>query len=495
MVKIRLTIKDKLTLAIAAAIFVVVAAVSYNFYLRSKSNLIEYLRTDLRDLAASFAMRFEAAELRVVLGGTERSKPYLELKNRLDQLRSVDRNKIQNIYIMIPTPVKNMYMVVADSELKDPKQIAHLHEIYDVSNFPEFQAGLKGPTADREINSDQWGSWFSGYAPIYDKKKGKEFAVLGLDMRAGDVQAMRRHALDVALFYIMIGAIMALFLGWLTASAITIPVLALVKGVKRIKARQFNTRIDITRSDELGELIASFNEMAQKLGEVDRVKSDFLSVVSHELYTPLTPIRAGANQLKTSGMSPEDLKKIVTMIEAQAIKMQELVDEILDFSWLEMQEWRLNKEPVSIPGLMDETVALLQETIEKKKIKLDLDYSRDLPTILADKKRLLHVLKIVLDNAVKFNYENGAVAVKITTQGSGVEFKFTDNGIGIAPENIKRIFESFYQTEYYMNRTHGGVGLGLAIAKKIIEAHGGNIHAESAGLGKGSTIVFSLPIA
>ena len=494
MITIRLSLKDKLTLVIAAAIFVVVAGVSYNFYQRSKSSLIEYLRTDLRDLAASYAMQFDRAEVETVLKGTEKSKPYRDLKYKLESLRQVDSKKIQSIYIMVPTVVDNIWSVAADSEFKDPEQVAHLHDKYDVSRYEEMKKALKGPTADREINSDSWGSWFSGYAPIYDKQ-GKVFAVLGLDMRAGDVEKLRQQALNVALFYMLIGAIVALILGWLTAGAITSPIMALVQGVKRIKARQFDTRVNIVRGDELGELITSFNDMAKKLGEVDRIKSDFLSVVSHELYTPLTPIRAGANQLNMSGLSPEDFKKIIAMIETQAIKMQELVDEILDFSWLEIQEWRLNKEPVFIPGLMDETVAILQDAIDRKMIKLNLDYSRDLPTILADKKRLLHVLKIVLDNAIKFNYENGGITVKITPVDTWVEFKFIDNGIGIAPENINRIFESFYQAEYYLNRTHGGVGLGLAIAKKIIEAHGGKIHAESEGLGKGSSLIFSLPIA
>ena len=494
MITIRLSLKDKLTLVIAAAIFIVVAGVSYNFYQRSKSSLVEYLRTDLRDLAASFAMQFDKAEVETVLKGTEKAKPYWALKQKLERLRQVDNKKIQSIYIMVPTVVDNIWAVAGDSEFKDPKQVAHLHDKYDVSRYEEMKKALQGPTADKEINSDSWGSWFSGYAPIYDKDR-KAFAVLGLDMRAGDVEKLRQQALNVALFYILIGAIVALILGWLTAGAITAPIMALVQGVKRIKARQFGTRIDINRDDELGELIISFNEMAKKLGEVDRIKSDFLSVVSHELYTPLTPIRAGANQLKMNGLLPEDHNKIVKMIENQAIKLQELVDEILDFSWLEVQEWRLNKEPVFIPGLMDETVAILQEAIDRKKIKLNLDYDRDLPTILADKKRLLHVLKIVVDNAIKFNYESGGVTVKIAPVEARVEFTIKDNGIGIAPENINLVFESFYQAEYYLNRTHGGVGLGLAIAKKIIEAHNGNIHAESEGLGKGSAIIFSLPIA
>jgi hypothetical protein len=438
-------------------------------------------------------MSFTPGEIKTVLAGDEKAKAYWQLKLKLQRLTQVDSKKIQSIYIMVPTVIGNIWEVVADNEFKNPSQVAHLHEKYDISRYTEMKKALLMPTADKETNSDSFGTWFSGYAPILNEQ-GKPFAVIGLDMRAGDVEALKQQVFNVALFYILIGAIAALMLARLTAGAITSPIIAVVDAVKKVKNRKFSTVVHIKRNDEIGELIDAFNEMAQKLNELDKIKSDFLSVVSHELYTPLTPIRVGVEQLRTISQQSPDYNKIINVIENQALRLQELIDEILDFSWLEIEEWRLNKEPISISLVAEEAIKLVEPEISKKAIKLNYAVAPDLNTILADKKRLLHVIKNLLDNAIKFNHEQGEVSLKISPLPDGVEVRVKDNGIGIARENLDKIFTSFYQAEYYMNRTHGGVGLGLSIAKRIIEAHRGIIRAESEGLGKGSTIIFTLPI-
>ncbi len=489
----RFKLRNKITLFIAAIIFVCVAVISYDFYVNTRQLLTESIRRELKDLAVSLALSIDAQKIERVLAGDESSKDYLELKQQLHGFTLIGEGKIYNAYVMVPTRKKEIWEFVADNELKDKEKMASLHEEYDVSRFEEMKKSLITPAVDREITVDKWGSWLSAYAPVYDKRS-RPFAILGIDMRAADVDRLKRKSLAVASSYLFLGVILSLVLGYVGAYTITKPILALSAGIKDIWSRKYGTIIDIQRKDEIGELIELFNRMSQKLNEVDKIKSDFLSVISHELYTPLTPIRAGAKQLNSMSGLDDDSKQIVAMIDRQAQKLHELMDEVLDFSWLEIQEWKLNREPVNVRLTAEEAIEQLRPAIQRKGIEFVSDFSSELPVIMADRKRLLHAIKILIDNAVKFTPEKGRVMLKISKTEAGIEFMIEDTGIGIAPEDLEKVFNSFYQAEYYLTRTRGGLGLGLAIAKRIVEAHGGTIRAESPGLGKGSRFIFSLPV-
>ncbi|KPJ66880.1 hypothetical protein AMJ44_07720 [candidate division WOR-1 bacterium DG_54_3] len=486
-------LRAKITLFIAAIVFLCVAIISFDFHLNARKALIESIRRELKDLAVSLALSIDPQVIEKVLAGDESSKIYLDLKQKLHSFTLIGEGKIYNAYVMVPTPKKDIWEFVADNELEDREKMAALHEEYDVSRFEEMKQSLIAPAVDKEITTDKWGDWLSAYAPIYDKRS-RPFAVLGIDMRAADLGKLKRRSLTVASSYLFLGAILSLILGYIGAYTITRPILALSAGIKDIWARKYGTTIDIQRKDEIGELIELFNKMSQKLNEVDKIKSDFLSVISHELYTPLTPIRAGAKQLKSMAGLGDDSKQIVAMIDRQAQKLQDLMDEILDFSWLEIQEWKLIKEPVNVKLIAEEAIGQLRPAIQRKEIEFVSDFNSELPVILADKKRILHVIKIFIDNAVKFTPEKGRVMLKVSRTEAGIEFMIQDTGIGIAPENLEKIFDGFYQTEYYMTRARGGLGLGLAIAKRIVEAHGGSIRAESPGLGRGSRFIFTLPV-
>jgi histidine kinase len=371
--------------------------------------------------------------------------------------------------------------------------MARLHEELDVSRMDEMKKGIAFATADPDISQGRFGRRLSGYAPIHDRRS-RPIGVLGLDMRASDIEKLKTEMLDVTLLYLLIGAIASLVLGRIGASTIIGPITALSAGVRDIQAKKYGTLINMQRDDEIGELIRVFNQMSAKLFEVDRIKSSFLSVISHELYTPLTPIRGGAEQLKTITGLTEDFKQIVNMIDHHSKKLQDLIDELLDFSWLEVKEWKLNKEPVSIQHVVEEACAEMKVKLQEKGMVLEINIPLDTPTILADKKRVIHVVKIMLDNAIKFSPEKSPLYLTIARGPDKVMVELLDFGIGMSPENLEKIFDAFYQIEDHLTRSHGGVGLGLAIAKRIIEAHSGLIWAESPGPGRGSRFTFSLPI-
>ncbi|MDD4178671.1 MAG: HAMP domain-containing sensor histidine kinase [Candidatus Margulisbacteria bacterium] len=502
MIDLKISLKDKLTLLIAAIILLCIAGFSFNSYQRTKATLIESLRAELKDVASYMTLFTTSEEIDKALSGTETSEAYWNLKKKLNRLEVMGGGKISEVYILVMTRKKDIWEFVADNQLYDKDKMSVLHEEYDVSGFPELKLAFGGPTADKTMTEDKWGRWLSGYAPIYDQE-ARPVAILGVDMKATDIEKLERDILDSVLIYLLIGSIAALALGRISAQTIIGPIAAIAKGVREIKDRKYGTQINIKRNDELGDLINTFNDMSLKLSEVDKIKADFLSVISHELYTPITPIRGGAATLKLTANLSDDLKAIVDMIERQAAKLQGLVDEVLDFSWLEIKDLKLNKEPIALNSLADEIIGQMQSGTDKdglplfgsKNIELKTEYDQTLPTVSADKKRILHIIKILLDNAIKFSPDKGKVIIKTAATPKGINLEIKDFGVGIDQANMINLFEKFYQTEDHLTRTHGGLGLGLAIAKKIVEAHGGTVKAESPGLGQGSTFGFTLPIA
>jgi two-component system sensor histidine kinase GlrK len=381
---------------------------------------------------------------------------------------------------------------VADEEFSD-KEMAHLNEEYDISNFPEMKKAFAGPSADRETSSDKWGRWLSGYAPLINYQ-GYPVAIVGVDMAASDVDELRRNTRNVVMLSFVVGLILAIIFGRIGAVTITNPLMALMDGVKNLEQGKYGYQVNIQRKDEIGSLIQGFNQMSQKLGEVDKMKSDFLSVITHELYTPITPIKDCVSQLRSDPSLSESGQQLFGIIDRQVNKMQTLVDEVLDFSWLEIRDWKLEKEPIELKSLGAKILEDIKEQAAAKKVELGLKLGEQLPAMLLDRKRVQHVIRILLDNAIKFTPENGKVALEINKVSGGVEFAVSDSGIGISKKDTERIFSGFYQVEDHMTRTKGGMGLGLAIAKRIVEAHNGYIWAESPGLGEGSRFIFLLPI-
>jgi len=485
------TLQDKFGVFIALIITIIIAGLSYYFFLQLNDSMMQSLRTDLMDIAKLTAHHIDPDSIPRIRSGDENSRDYRELKKYLKGLQLLD-NKIKSIYVMVKTKKENIWKFVADEE-PDPKQMAHLNEEYDVSTYPEMKLAFGGPIADRETNQDKWGRWLSGYAPILDSD-GHPVAIVGVDMSAGDVDQMHKRIKDTVVLSFAIGLALAIIFGRIGAFTITGPVMALLKGVRNIEEGKYGYKIEIDRRDEIGNLVKGFNHMSDKLGEVDKLKANFLSIISHELYTPITPIRDAAGQLQASADLSQTHKQLVGIIDRQTSKMQKLVDEVLDFSWLEIKGWKLIKEPVSLKLLGEEALMEMKPAAALKSIELKLKLGAELPTVSIDKKRIQHVLKILLDNALKFTPEQGVVTLEINRVSGGAEFAVADNGIGISKDNLEKIFTSFHQVDDHITRTKGGMGLGLAIAQRIVEAHNGYIWAESQGLGEGSRFVFLLPI-
>ncbi|HET9133958.1 MAG TPA: ATP-binding protein [Gemmatimonadales bacterium] len=220
---------------------------------------------------------------------------------------------------------------------------------------------------------------------------------------------------------------------------------------------------------------------------LEAIRRDFVANVSHELKTPLTSIAGYAETLSAGDVPPEIATRFLGTIRANARRMQRLVDDLLDLSRIESGRWVPRRETVALTPLVAETVALLADRAEAKRVRVELAIPAEANTITVDADAVRQVLTNLLDNAIRHVADGGRVGIVARRDGAQVELAVTDNGSGIPGEHLPRIFERFYRADPARSREEGGTGLGLAIVKHLVEAHGGRVTAESL-LGRGTTI-------
>jgi PAS domain S-box-containing protein len=246
---------------------------------------------------------------------------------------------------------------------------------------------------------------------------------------------------------------------------------------------------------ENARLYSQEQQLVVKLRELNQAKSDFLSMVSHELRSPLTSIK-GYTALMLAGRAGEtneNQKRFLKIVEEQSDHLTNLITDLLNLSRIEAGQVRMNKSSVSLKALSETIVERMRSHFDQKKINLTAIIQDDLPFVYADKDKMIQVLANFLTNALKFTPENGRVIIEIFEKDRNVEARISDTGIGIPAIELEKIFEKFYQVDSSSTRQTGGAGLGLAIVKRIVEMHEGKVWAESDGPNKGSRFCFQLP--
>jgi len=266
---------------------------------------------------------------------------------------------------------------------------------------------------------------------------------------------------------------------------------------------------------ELAEKNAKLQQAYDRLKELDRLKSNFLATVSHELRTPLTSI-IGYSEMLTEGIAgemTEEQRGFVETIRSKGELLLQLITNLLDLNKLERDQLTLSLQSIDPKAVLLDVKDMLRPDADKKGITMTIETGANLPMIKADPVRLRQVLINVAGNAVKFTPKNGHIVFGIkstmlsTNDGddedaigmavliapeSAIEFSVTDSGIGMPEEELKRIFDAFYQVDGSSTREHGGTGLGLSIAKRLVDAHGGSIRVESQ-VNRGTTFFITLP--
>lgn len=229
--------------------------------------------------------------------------------------------------------------------------------------------------------------------------------------------------------------------------------------------------------------------------EASRLKDEFLATLSHELRTPLNAILGWVQMLQAGDLSQNRIRQAIEVIGRNARLQAQLIEDILDVSRIITGKLEIERHPVVVPHLVDTVVSAITPSAAAKQIQLVKVVPDDLPPVEGDLKRLHQVVANVLSNAVKFTPEGGRVEVHGAAEDGSVVIRVRDSGVGIAADFLPYVFDRFRQADSRSTRRHGGLGLGLAIARHLIDQHGGQIGADSDGPDRGTTVTIRLPVS
>ncbi len=293
--------------------------------------------------------------------------------------------------------------------------------------------------------------------------------------------------------------LVAIVVSTLVSRQIVKPVRCIMITSRRIAEGHYSDRVGLPQLhnqdnlDELGHLAISFNQMAARLEQIETTRRQLIGDVAHELRTPLTTIKGYLEGLMDN-VVPADASTFERMYH-EAERLQRLVHDLQELSRVEGGAIEMRPQPITVAQLVNTAVARLNYQFKEKEVELATEVSENLPAVRADEGRIGQVLLNLLGNALQYTPSGGRVLISARQCGAEIQIKVSDSGIGISAEHLPLIFTHFYRVDRSRSRTGGGTGVGLTIARHLVEAHGGRIWAESAGPGMGSTFTFTLPVA
>jgi signal transduction histidine kinase len=293
---------------------------------------------------------------------------------------------------------------------------------------------------------------------------------------------------------------LVIVLAWLLALLLTLalsnhilkPVRELTRIANRMEQGDLSQRVRIRTKDEMGVLAHAFNTMADSLARSEQLRRNLVSDVAHELRTPLTNVRGYLEALKDGVIDPTG--EMIASLYEESLLLSRLVVDLQELSLAEAGQLHLVRRPLALEEVIVKAVSSLQLQATNKQLALRVEMSPCLPRVEADAERVGQVLRNLVSNAITHTPPGGEITIRARSINGEVLVSVDDTGEGIDEQHLPYIFERFYRTDASRSRATGGTGLGLAIVKQVVEAHGGQVEAESAP-GRGSSFTFSLPVA
>lgn len=318
-----------------------------------------------------------------------------------------------------------------------------------------------------------------------------------VDLEASLFQGFRQAVNEALLRSASAAFVAAVIVSLFVSRSVIIPVREMMAASQHIAQGHYQERVNVPGdpedADELAQLAISFNRMAEKLAQTEHMRRQLIGDVAHELRTPLTVIKGSMEGLIDGVLPAHD--ETYQQVYREADRLSRLVDDLQELSRVEAGAYDLELQPTEAADLVDATISRLERQFSEKGVTLTSEIEPGIAPILVDEDRIGQVLINLVGNALQYTPSGGRVLIKVMQQGDHIQVAVHDTGVGIPMEHLPHIFTRFYRVDKSRSRAGGGSGIGLTIAKHLVEAHGGQIWAESQGTGKGSAFKFTLPVA
>lgn len=290
---------------------------------------------------------------------------------------------------------------------------------------------------------------------------------------------------------ILLALLLAAGLSFLLTRKVLRPLSQMAEVTRRLAAGDYSARVAVASSDEVGRLAEDFNHMADSLARLEQLRKTMVADAAHELRTPLTNVRGYLEALRDGVLPPTP--ETFQMLHSEVLRLVELSESLLDLARADAARGDLQVETLSLSDLVTEAVALSEPQLRAKSLRVDTQLDAQGDRVEADPSKLRQVLRNLMENAVQYTPAGGAVRISTRRLDEMVRLSFANPGEGLTAEDIPFIFERFYRSDKSRSRARGGAGIGLSIVKELIEAHGGQVGAESS---EGETCIWvDLPIA
>jgi signal transduction histidine kinase len=454
--------------ALTAGFFVVM---SYSLYSDTVSILDDKQKEQLKTMVAAAALQFDPSKLEKIQDssavGTEN---YKKTVFQLQNIKGVNEHIIF-IYLLRPTPNKNIFKFIADAASLDPSIVADFNgdgkideadqlswpgDEYDASDVPKLVSeGVNFPSTDDEAIVDQWGTLISAYAPI--KHAGKTVAVLGLDVDVSNYLALITKTATPFVFFTI------LLVCTLLVSTIFLVIL-------------WRSKVNL-------------------LEELDLQKDELLGLVSHQLAAPISAIRWYIEMLLDGdlGEMTQQQKEQLRTVEGSTQNLNDLVSMILDVSRVQLGRVHIEKQKMDLNEFFKEIISVVEPKALEKKVEFIKLLPESFPKAMLDKRYTRMTIENLMTNAIKYTPEKGKVVVTVTTENNILRVVVKDNGFGIPLADQKKIFGKMFRASNVRNSAVDGNGFGLYVAKGAVESQGGKIWFESTE-GRGTTFYVELPL-
>lgn len=390
--------------------------------------------------------------------------------------------------------------------------------VYDADGRPFASYDKSGKSAPCAVATRRDGDYFESGGLVLFRPvtiEGRRVGTLALQRTFADVNKQMWLQSGILAAIIVVALAVGLLLSSRMQRVVSGPIGGLARTARAVtSSRDYSLRAERQGDDELGTLVDAFNDMlaqmqqrtaelqstkgqlertVDELQEASRLKDEFLATLSHELRTPLNAILGWARMLRTDVLDAERRKRASATIERNAVAQARIVEDLLDISRIVSGKLRLDPRPTGLSSVVAAAVDVVRPSADARQIHLSCDISDAGPdTVLGDPDRLQQMVWNLLTNAIKFTPPGGDVRVQLRRE-QGLELRVSDTGRGIDQDFLPHVFDLFRQADSSSTREHGGLGLGLALARRIVELHGGTIRIESPGPERGTTATVVLP--